>query len=292
MHCVGLAAAVGMTALMALHGSPVLNPDTAVACNPKTNACRTKVTASGHPAGISPATRINHSRGLNRKSVSTKSGACRTTTEVPQPPKSDPIWNGHRTGKILVYPCWLLQQMDGHRFWAPAAPDAQGAATVSPAQLAREALAQLRIPEPVIRRSPDESAVDTGGPVTWVNMWTWVWTQKETWRQLSKTASLGTVWATVTVKPTQMVFHPGGGLAPVPCPGPGRAWTPADGDGRPAQGGCGYVYRAVRTSVTASLVIHWAVSWTGSGGSSGQLPAMTTRASDRFAIEQIQVVNR
>jgi hypothetical protein len=182
--------------------------------------------------------------------------------------------------------------LDERPFWAPTAPDAQVNVTVSPAQLAQQALAELRIPKPVIRRSPDRSATVAGAPVTWVNMWTWVWTEPASWRQLSKTASLGPVWATVTVKPTALVFEPGLGGAPVSCPGPGRAWTPADGDSRPARGGCGYVYRSVSAGVTASLAIRWAVSWTGSGGASGQLPVMTTRVSDRFAVEQIQAVNR
>src|SRR4051794_33110752 len=183
MHRVRLAVA-SMTALITLQGSLGSGPDTSAACNPKTYTCETIVTLSGHHPDVSLRSRTEHRSSSVRKVIAAKADTCQTRRANPQPPKSDPVWDGHRKGNIVVYPCWLLPQMDGRLLWAPAAPNTQGAVTVSPAQLARQALAQLRIPEPVIRRSPDASAVDTGGPVTWVNMWTWVWTQKETWRQL------------------------------------------------------------------------------------------------------------
>jgi hypothetical protein len=260
-------------------------------CDPRTNVCTViAVRPSGKGNRTSRSNEV--SRNTSRNAATQPAESCRTRPAIPQPPKSDPVWNGHLTGVIQVHPCWLLPQMDAHPLWAPTAPDTPANAVVSSAQLARQALAQLRIPRPVLHRSPDAATTDAGTPVTWVNMWTWVWTEPVSWRQLSKTASVGAVWATVTVKPTAMVFHPGVSGARVSCPGPGRPWKPADGDARPTGGGCGFVYRSVSSGVTASLAIRWTVSWTGSGGSSGQLPLMTTQVSDRFAVEQIQVVNR
>jgi hypothetical protein len=291
MHGIGAILITSLVTLGALNGGSYANPDPETICNPKANTCRAIVTTPGHPGEASRESR-DKNRSARRSQARAIRSECRTRPAVPQPPKSDPVWKGHRTGRILVHPCWLLVQMDSHRFWAPDAPDAEANASVSPALLARQALAQLRVPQPVIRRSPEGSATVAGVPVTWVNMWTWVWTEPVSWRQVSKKASLGPVWATVTVKPRVLVFEPGLGGASVSCPGPGRAWTPADGNARPTRGGCGYVYRSVSAGVDVSLAIRWAVSWTGSGGAGGQLPVMTTRVSDRFAVEQIQVVNR
>jgi len=289
MHRVRLGVAVSVTLAIAVqaHGSSLARAETVVSCNPWENSCKTIVTASGRPAQSS----VTGKRGAaTRNTRSSKADTCRTLVAKPQPAKSDPVWRGHRMGTILMQPCWLVVQTGARLFWAPAVPDGAEDPAVSPAVLAQRALAQLRIPKPVIHRSPGESA--TGAPVTWANLWTWVWTAPASWHQRSKTASLGPVWATVTVKPTTLTFHPGLGGAPVSCTGPGRAWTPADGDGPPTGGGCAYVYRSVSPGVRASLAIRWAVSWTGSGGSAGQLPVMTTRVSDRYAVEQIQAVNR
>lgn len=76
----------------------------------------------------------------------------------------------------------------------------------------------------------------------------------------------------------------------MPCPGPGRAWVAADKDEAPSRGGCGYRYRTVSDQVQARLSIRWAVSWTGSGGTSGELADMTTQVDDAFAVQQIQAV--
>ncbi len=222
--------------------------------------------------------------------TSAAANPCRTHTASPQPPKSDPAWAGHSTGTILVEPCWLIQQMGAHDFWA-VAPAKKVSPTTSPQILARRAFAELRIPRPVLDRSPD-ATTEEGRPMTWVNLWTWVWTSPQSWRALSKRASSGAVWATVTVTPKVLTFAPGIGERSVTCPGPGRPWAKADGDAAPSEGGCGYQYPAVFSNVSAKLSIRWAVAWHGSDGTHGSLPSMTTTAGQDLSVEQIQVVNR
>jgi hypothetical protein len=212
----------------------------------------------------------------------------------PQPPKSDPIWGGHTDGAIYSGASWCI---DGVEYLGPwvrwfATNPAATAPVVTPAQLAQDAFASLTMPAPRLYRSPSEANRDAGQPYTWVNIWTWFWTSPATWQPLSKTASLGGVWATVTVKPTSMTFNPGNGEGAVTCTGPGRAWTQGDGGAAPAAGGCGFRYRKASSSVTSTLTMHWAASWVGSGGAAGNLAANDTQATSTFKVEQMQVVSR
>lgn len=163
---------------------------------------------------------------------------------------------------------------------------------LTPAVLAQEASGLLRLPAPTIERSPDATNSDHGVPYTWVNLWTWFWTSPATFTPKTRTVTAGVVSATATATPTALIFDPGTGDAPVTCPGPGRPWRSADGDRFPTGGGCGYRYRQVSTSVTATVSIRWTVTWTGSNGESGQLPSLITAASATFAVQQVQVVNR
>jgi hypothetical protein len=201
----------------------------------------------------------------------------------PPPEPSNPMWGGRTTG--AVYTC---VGVDGtwDWFWAPPAP------VVTPVQVARQALASVTLPAPVMRRSPTEANSDHGVPYTWVNLWTWFWTDTG-WGPLRARAAVGGTWAEVTVTPTRLVYVPGDGEPVVACAGPGRAWRESDGNGAPTAGGCGYRYRHVSaTPLTATLAIEWAVTWRGSGGAGGTLPVMRTQATSTFAVQQIQVVTR
>jgi hypothetical protein len=162
----------------------------------------------------------------------------------------------------------------------------------TPAMLAQEAYGLLRLPSPTITRSPDATNSDHGTPYTWVNLWTWFWTDPATFTPKAKTVDAGAVSATATATPTALVFDPGTGDVPVICPGPGRPWRVVDGNHAPTDGGCGYVYRRTGAGVTATVSIRWTVTWTGSNGETGRLPELTTTASSTFAVQQVQVVNR
>lgn len=165
-------------------------------------------------------------------------------------------------------------------------------AALTPAMLAQRAYALLRLPKPTIERSPNAANRDGGRPYTWVNLWTWFWTDPAIFTSQSKTVAAGGISATATATPIALVFDPGTGDAPVTCAGPGRPWQESDADAAPSGGGCGYRYLHVADSVTASVTIRWHVAWTGSDGSSGALPLMLTSATSSFEVQQIQAVNR
>lgn len=120
-------------------------------------------------------------------------------------------------------------------------------------------------------------------------MWTWFWTDRAVWRTYTATASAGGVSATVTVRPTALLFDPGDGSTPVACSGPGRAWTSADGDGTPSDGGCGYQYTtATSQPISSTQSIRWAVTWRASDGEAGTLPDLTTSRTGQLMVLQIE----
>ena len=178
--------------------------------------------------------------------------------------------------------------------WVPngAASATPGVPTVTPAQLALEARDRLVLTHPTVHRSPTEANAFHGDPYTWVNLWTWVWTNPGDYRPLSQTVSVGPISATTTARPVGLLFESGDGNLAVRCAGPGRAWTDADGNAPPPSG-CGYQYRhAADTPLPARLGILWQVSWTGTGGMGGTLPPMETITASPLRVLQAQVVSR
>jgi hypothetical protein len=204
----------------------------------------------------------------------------------PQPPKSDPVWAGHTTGAIYDCLTWPPRTTGNGWVWfanPPAGPD--------PRALALEAEKTLQLPLPSGDRSPNPSKTYHGYPYTYVNLWTWFWTDSASWKTRTATARAGGVSATVTVTPTALLFDPGDGSSSVSCAGPGRAWTSADGDGAPTDGGCGYQYRSATTQpLTSTQSIRWAVTWRASDGQTGSLPDLTTSRSGQLMVLQVESV--
>jgi hypothetical protein len=164
---------------------------------------------------------------------------------------------------------------------------------VNPAVLALQALATIRFPAPSGDRSPSTSLRYQGLPFTYVNLWTFYWTDPATWRPLSATATLRGVSATVSAQPVELDYSPGDGSASVACNGPGRAWTSQDGNGPPRKGACAYRYKSVTADpITSTQTTVWKITWTGTGDSAGQLPSLSTSTSGQLRVLQVQVVNR
>jgi hypothetical protein len=173
---------------------------------------------------------------------------------------------------------------------ANSCPRVPRAAPPSPAQLAQQAAASFRLPLPSGHRSPSESVRYKGVPFTWVNLWTYFWTDATTWRTLSAAARAGGVWARVIARPVSLTFDPGDGSPAVSCAGPGHPWVNTDGNAAPA-GGCGFRYRDVTDrTITSTQTITWQLTWTGSGNTSGTLAQRSTSTSAQLRVMQIQVV--
>lgn len=164
---------------------------------------------------------------------------------------------------------------------------------VNPAVLAQQSLATIHFPKPSGDRSPRQTLSYQGYPFTYVNLWTYYWTDLASWHALSATASLRGVSATVTARPVELDFDPGNGSPAVSCSGPGRPWVHSDGNAAPADGACGYQYVTVSSGpITSTQTIVWQISWTGTGGTGDELPALSTSTSGQLQVLQVQTVTR
>jgi hypothetical protein len=164
---------------------------------------------------------------------------------------------------------------------------------VNPAVLAQEALATIHFPKPSGDRSPRQTLSYQGYPFTYVNLWTYYWTDPAWWHALSATASLRGVSATVMAKPVELDFDPGDGGSPVSCAGPGRPWVKADGNAPPAGGACAYQYVKVSSGpITSRQTIVWQITWTGTGGTGDELPSLSTSTPGQLQVLQVQTVTR
>lgn len=299
MHGRLIVAGVLASVLLVSAAAPAL-ADPPVACDPWDTDCEVEVGTPGSPGGPAEGSPPDQPRACllagepvpctSPSGTWSNARQCYLKRADPQPPATDPVWAGRTDGAIY----WCNRIADGPQpssslIWLAEGPDAGP----SPAELALRAVDSVSLPEPVVRRSPTEANSADGVPYTWVNLWTWVWTEQTSWRTFSARAEAGAVWAEVTLTPTKLVYSPGDGGKAVTCSGPGRAWTEADQNSAPSGGGCGYRYRRVTESpLTARLGIEWTVTWRGSGGTGGTLPPMTTESTSTFAVQQIQVVTR
>ena len=163
---------------------------------------------------------------------------------------------------------------------------------VTPASLAQQAFATIHFPRPSGDRQPRPDRLWHGTPFTYTNVWTWYWTDPSSWKTLSATASAAGLSATVTATPVELDFDPGDGSPAVSCSGPGVPWTDAYGFAAPStEGGCGYKYRKVTSSpITTTQTIVWAITWQGTGNTSGQIPSLSTSTSGQIQVLQIETV--
>jgi hypothetical protein len=204
----------------------------------------------------------------------------------PQPPMTNPVWKGHNGGAVYLCTVWPPRTTGSTEIWFATPP-----AAVDPRVLALQAEKTLVLPQPSGHRSPDETHLYQGNPFTYVNLWTWFWTDPGTWRARRATASAGGVTATVTVVPTRLTFDPGDGSAAVECTGPGRAWTSNDGNAQPSAGACGYQYlTATQAPITSTQSIRWSVTWRASDGTTGVLPDLITARQGQLMVLQIESV--
>jgi hypothetical protein len=205
----------------------------------------------------------------------------------PQPPEGDPDWEGHEPGDGAVYDITCIDGSSGGTWggnrWRATPPP--GYRLPSPAVLAVEALKTLQVPSPEPRYNPSPRAV--------VGLGTWLWVDPAQSRPLSARAVAGPVWSEVTVTPASTRWDPGDGHEAIRCAGPGTPYPAESTD-------CAYTYdrssaglpkaRSGDPSYTAWVSMTWAVTWRGSGGTSGTLPAITRTTSFPVAVMERQTV--
>ncbi len=219
---------------------------------------------------------------------------CYYGTVNPQPAYDSTLWEGHPVGQGAIYqimcPAWA--GTGGGWRWRATSPQP---VTVTTVQLAQQAFATLTLPRPVPPSSPSGMRLVDGRPYTVVRVPTWYWTTAASYRPKIARAAVGPVFAQVTVTPVALTFAPGDAGGMVTCSGPGKVWTAQSGQWAHAPGGCDYSYPQSTYGypggqLTATYGIIWSAAWTGSGGTGGSFPNVTTTATSRFAVAEAQAV--
>lgn len=174
----------------------------------------------------------------------------------PQPPFSDPAWNGRATGAL--YYCRVAPDYNTGTpllIWLGSVdppPD--------PESLAREAVRRMQLRPISIGIAPEDSS----GSVGLVGMPVWLWAESPSARTMgpiSESASESgyTVRATAKVERVRWRMGDGGSRT---CSGPGTAYKTQFGIAESPT--CGYRYDR-QGEYTVTAVTDWLVSWSGIG---------------------------
>jgi hypothetical protein len=155
---------------------------------------------------------------------------------------------------------------------------------VTPREVIDQATQALRkkLPTPTLVMSPSATA---GGIV---NLGMWLAVQDA--GEVSVTAQLGPIWATVRARQRDLTWDMGNGDT-VACPGVG---TPIVDTSTPDAGPCGYFYRRSSAGLPGSVYTVtstsvWAVSYTSSAGS-GVLGDVPVSNSFGYRVRELQTI--
>ncbi|WP_399028437.1 hypothetical protein [Streptomyces sp. 15-116A] len=180
-------------------------------------------------------------------------------------------------------------------FWQNAGtiPDDPNAPT--PDVLAAYAYDKIRVPDTEIELKPAARST--------VNLPTWVWLDKGTFKEVTVRAELPNtgLWAETTAKPVALHLDPGTDDAETyPASGDctinddgsiGTPYTKGDADKTPP---CGIRYLRASEGKPYQLKasITWQISWEGTDGATGDLPHGTFETTQDMNVQEIQSVNR
>lgn len=180
-------------------------------------------------------------------------------------------------------------------FWVDNGKDPGVPQAIDTETLAALAYQRTRVPDTEVELKPADKST--------VNLPTWVWLDKGTFKEVSVTAKLpGTgLWATTTAKPVGLHLNPGTDDAQT-YPASGECTLNDDhGIGTPYTRGaakhdppCGIRYLRATAGEPYQLKasVTWEISWRGAGKTKGDLPDGTFETTRDMDVQEIQSVNR
>ncbi|MGW6644579.1 hypothetical protein [Streptomyces iakyrus] len=181
-------------------------------------------------------------------------------------------------------------------FWVDQGdpPPANIENAVTPEVLAELAYAEVRVPGTKVTLAPAAQ--------TKVNLPTWAWLDAADFKPVSVTASVPVIGiaATATAVPTSLriepgtedaVTYPASGVCAINDGRIGEPYAKGKADRTPP---CGVKYLRSSGDGTYPLraTVTWKITWTGTGGTGGDLPDGTFGATQDVAVQEIQAVNR
>ncbi|MGW0813305.1 hypothetical protein ACWD00_08660 [Streptomyces viridiviolaceus] len=180
-------------------------------------------------------------------------------------------------------------------FWQDAGtiPDDENAP--KPETLAAYAYDQIDVPKTEVELKPQAKST--------VNLPTWVWLDKGTFKEVKVRAELPNtgLWAETTAKPVALHLEPGtedaetypaSGECEINADGSiGTPYTKGDADRTPP---CGIRYLRASNGEPYQLKasVTWEISWEGTDGAHGDLPDGTFETTQDMEVQEIQAINR
>ncbi len=180
-------------------------------------------------------------------------------------------------------------------FWQDAGTIPQDKNAPTPETLAAFAYDKIKVPDTEVELKPEGKST--------VNLPTWAWLDKATFKGVSVRADLpGTgLWAVTTAKPVALHLKPGTADAKT-FPSSGDCPVNEDGSiGAPYKKGdaqqeppCGIQYLRATSGEPYELEasITWEISWEGTGDAKGSLPNGTFETTQDINVQEIQSINR
>ncbi|MGW0596899.1 hypothetical protein ACWD11_07090 [Streptomyces sp. NPDC002776] len=184
-------------------------------------------------------------------------------------------------------------------FWVETGetPPPQYEQAITPQILAALAYQHMQLPDTEVALAPKA--------VTKVNLPTWAWLDKTVFNEIQATAAINApgvnLQATTTAKPVALKLQPGTADAET-YPASGECAINTDGSiGEPYAKGkadetppCGLMYLRSSGNGTYNLqaTITWQITWTGTGGTGGNLPNGTFGNNQAVTVQEIQAINR
>ncbi|MFF8940760.1 hypothetical protein ACF1A5_00510 [Streptomyces sp. NPDC014864] len=180
-------------------------------------------------------------------------------------------------------------------FWVTAGRIPDDPNTPTPKTLAEYAYNKIKVPKTEVELKPETKST--------VNLPTWVWLDRGTFKDVKVRASLPKtgLWAETTAKPVALHLEPGTDDATT-YPGSGNCRINDDGSiGTPYTAGdadktppCGLTYLRASNGAPYHLRVSvtWQITWKGSDGTEGDLPDGTFVSTQDMNVQEIQSINR
>lgn len=255
---------------------------------PTPTSCYIVVTDPGAPGAGN-----GHSSGGSGGGALT---GCTYARAQPQPPAGDPAWQGHdpEDGAVYVKTCRVAGGPLGITFTTELIYSAidPGVDTLTPAQVAAEAIRELPLRGPDIGISAN--LTPNGSGLGGLPVWLWTTVTDRTWGPISRTANVPGLSVTATAKARGIQWNMGDGHT-FTCYNPGTRYLARYGNSDSPT--CGYRYASPsstlsnphgRYRVTATTT--WRIDWAG-GGDAGTL-TVTRQSQASVEIGELQVLDQ
>lgn len=301
----GLRVALVVVGVATLTLTGVVGAQAAVVCPPEVEACFVDVGTPGTPPAGSGGGADSANGAESRACVHPTTGVvfpcyreswgwfsnldgCYYLARDPQPPADHQSWQGrYPDGLIYVVTCPTPlggPGTNGGWTWLPSPPDGYGDASITPGELAAQAVDRMALTGPAIHITVPANGLGLVG----VPVWLWTEVTPTTWGPNSATASVPGLAITATAQATSITWDMGDGTT-VTCSSAGTPYV----TGAIHSPTCEHVYTATSAgqpddAFTITGTTTWEVTWAG-GGTAGSL-TVTRTAFTTVRIGEMQVL--